>query len=773
MIEVDTARTVLESVGLVQGLPMAEFQRRLELGVALEDTGGRMLAFFLHEMDVGRRYQETGHSSTAEFAEMRLGIDRRRTSELVGVGRKLLDLPKIDTAFCTRRIGWTKVLALVRVVVAEHEQAWLDRALALTTRELVLETRLARPGSAPRKHGDVKGLPEIRFRFDASLSTLTHKKVELAKQKLSAEQERPVGHAELLDVLAEMFLQLDEEGVVPGRARVSASLYRIVLRQGVPGDALTVECEEGELSVADAEALRCDAEVDHHHEVDEHGHEIDVTTPPELRKEVLLRDGQRCRACRSRQRLMAHHVKFRAQGGRTEPSNLLTLRSPCHGLVHAGLLTVIGTDAAVATFVGADRAPLAAPAGAYTPRDGRLLPAMQRAEPLGGAPGRDAAPAPPGTTLDGLPEEVDGAWWRRNAHLLRVGADGLELHDGVALPEVPARAPVAGDAARGPRLGELVGQESLAARLFVAAKGSRARGRPFPHLLLLGAPGTGKTTVAREVAELAGGRLVQATGPLIHHVGDLLLTLAALEAGDVLFLEEAHAVPRPVLEALYQAQSEQRVSLLVRSARGDGRVRHVTLNLPPFTLVAATSEEGRLPEPFVSRFGLSERLGPYSTETLAEIAARRARSEGVLLDADAATHLASRAHATPRSALRLVERLLEEAAAAGLTRVDRETVAAVLLRLGYDAQGLAPLEQRYLALLQRLHRPVSLARLALTLGTDAQTLERFVEPRLFELGLIDVTPRGRVALPDPDLSDRPDKSVVRSPGQPVRLAAGG
>lgn len=386
-------------------------------------------------------------------------------------------------------------------------------------------------------------------------------KVELAQQELSAEEERPVGHAELLDVLCETFLQLDEAGVVLGRARVQGSLYRIVLRQAAPGDALTVECEEGEASVADAEALRCDAEVDHHHAVDAHGHEIDVTTPPELRQGVLLRDGQRCRACRSRHRLMAHHVKFRAQGGRTELANLLTLCSRCHGLVHAGLLVVVGGDAAQATFLGADGAPLTAPAGAYTPRDGCVPPPMKRPETLGCAPERDSAPAAAVTTLESLPDDVDGAWWRRNAHLLRVAADGLELHDGVALAEVPARAPVAGDAARGPRLGELVGQGDLAARLGMAAGGSRARGRPFPHLLLVGAPGTGKTTVAREVAELAGARLVQATGPLVHHVGDLLLTLAALESGDVLFLEEAHAVPRPVLEALYQAQSEQRVSL--------------------------------------------------------------------------------------------------------------------------------------------------------------------------------------------------------------------
>ncbi len=751
MIQLSDARQALEAAGLIHGLSVQEVHARLETGLRLHDTGQRVLAFYLNEMEVGRLYQATGHGSTAYYAEVRLGLERRRTSELLGVGRKLLELPAIDHAFCTGAIVWSKVLLLASVATPEHEVAWLERARALTCRDLALEVRRARPGQAPRAPGDTKGLPEIRFRLNVSVPTLTHQKLELAKQKLSAESGHPVNDAECLDVLAELFLQLEQDGSIPGRTRVPASLYRIVLRHdGAEGD-LVLDAEEGALPIARADMLRCDAqgvpvgdaqgaggtETEASTAHGEHGerqspHDLDGTTPAWMRQRVLARDGQRCRSCRSRWGLMVHHVEFRSHGGATQPSNLVTLCARCHGLVHDGLLLVVGEDAATATFLDARRQAVGAPAAPT-----HELPELTR------------PPAP--AALDTLPEQIDAAWWRRHAHLLHMGPRGLVLEEGRALeaataPEEPA---ASFDAAALDRaFDSIVGQDALRERFEVTARGSQARGKGFPHTILLGPPGTGKTTIAQALATSLSRRLLKASGPLLGDVHQLVRLLADLRQGDVLFLEEVHAVPRPLLEALYEALAEGSISLTLQAG---AQARAVTFVLPAFTLVAATTEEGDLPAPFLARFGLREALAPYRREVLAEIVTRRATAQGFTLDAGAAARLAAFARATPREALRLLDRALDDAASRGALHVGEPAVAACLARLGYDEQGLAPLEQRYVATLRASPRPVPLKRLAALLGAAVSTLLRDVEPFLFGRGLIDVTPHGRIAALRPHL----------------------
>jgi hypothetical protein len=173
MVSLSHVRQALEAAGLVQGLPLAEVHARLRMGMRLEDTGQRVLAFYLNEMETGRLHQATGHGSTAYYAEARLGMDRRRTSELIAVGKKLLTLPAIDHAFCKQELGWSKVALLVTAATPEHEEAWLERARALSCRDLALEVRLAKPGPPPRGPGERKGLPEIRFKLDVAIGTLT------------------------------------------------------------------------------------------------------------------------------------------------------------------------------------------------------------------------------------------------------------------------------------------------------------------------------------------------------------------------------------------------------------------------------------------------------------------------------------------------------------------------------------------------------------------------------------------------------------------------
>lgn len=770
MVPLSHVHQALEAAGLVQGLPLSELHARLQMGMRLEDTGQRVLAFYLNEMEVGRLYQATGHGSTAHYAEARLGMDRRRTSELTSVGKKLLTLPAIDNAFCRQELGWSKVALLVTVATTEHEEAWLARARELSFRDLALEVRLTKPGSPPRGPGERKGLPEIRFKVDVAVGVLTHGKLDLAKKKLSTECGRLVNDAECLDALADLFLQLEEDGSVPGKTRVLSSLYRIVLRPDDDGRGLLMESDLGPLPIEGGDAIRCDGEVVSLRDRQPQGQsetapaaEGDCAhaepgpsapkTPPWLRRRVLARDAHRCRSCRSRHRLMVHHIQFRSAHGATTVRNLVTLCVRCHGLVHDGLLVLVGTDAEHIRFVDATGEPLEerVPRASGDASPALRLSAVQVA--CVGSPASSAAHAPvvpQVTTLASIPDAIDGRWWERHAHLIRCASKGLEFEEGVPLPESEATPPEGGTpasptfhpAAMRRAFGGIVGQDALLARLEATAQGSAARGRPFPHTLLTGPAGTGKTTLASALAAGFGRRFVKATGPLLQDVHALLRLLGGLREGDVLFVEEVHAVPRAVLEALYEAMAERRFALTLHTGV---RARSLAFVLPGFTLVAATTEDGDLPIPFVGRFGLRECLGFYAKDVLAALVTKQADAHGFALEADASARLAEVARGTPREALRLLDRVLDDAAGRGQARVDGAAVSACLRRLGYDTLGLEPVEQRYVSFLRRSVAPVPVARLARILGASVRTLLRDVEPFLFRLGLVDVGPRGRTA----------------------------
>lgn len=744
------ARAALRRLGLVPGLAVCEVHTRLELGLRTGDLGQRVLAFFLVEMDERRLHQATGHASTLFYAEDRLDLDRRRTAELLRVGRALLDLPEIDRAFCAQEIGWSKLLELVKVATPAHEAAWLARARALTCKQLRLEVRLSRPGQAPRAPGDRKGLPEVRFPVRAALGVVAHEKLERARQKLAAERGGPVPDAELLETLCDLFLQLEADGTLPGHRKVDASLFRIVLRPegDDPDGPLLADTDLGPLPVDVEEAdriedrvwsacIRCDALVG----------EPDAKTSSTLRRKVLVRDGHRCRCCGARTGLHVHHVRSRSLGGKTRASNLAVCCVRCHSLVHAGLLRIAGRATGRLRFLDAEGRPLHAP-GERVAAARLLALDPWRAEGAAWTETRTRPPATDGLALDDVPAVVDGAWWRRNAPLVRFRkGQGLELVGGRPLPAAEVEAAPPSPAPDADAFAGLVGQERVVGLLEAEARASRERAVPFPHALFTGPPGTGKTTLAHRVAARLGARLHLVPGPPLEDATVLVRLLAGLQEGDVLFLDEVHAVARPVLEMLYEALTDGCVTLTFHQG---ARARTVRLHLPAFTLLAATSEEGEVPDALWSRFGLREPLGWYPDEDLEALLRARAAAEGLALAPDAARRLARQASGTPREALRLLERVRAEAAGEERAVLDLAAVERALACLGYDAEGLDPLQHRVVAVLRESPEPVSLARLARALGTSPETLERRVEPELWRRGLIDVTPQGRIArVPEP------------------------
>ncbi|MGQ0625401.1 MAG: Holliday junction branch migration DNA helicase RuvB [Sporichthyaceae bacterium] len=301
-------------------------------------------------------------------------------------------------------------------------------------------------------------------------------------------------------------------------------------------------------------------------------------------------------------------------------------------------------------------------------------------------------------------------------------------------------------ALRPKRLAEFIGQHRVREQLSLVLDAARLRARPPDHLLLSGPPGLGKTTLAMIVAAELGMPLRVTSGPAIQHAGDLAALLSSLSEGEVLFLDEIHRMARPAEEMLYMAMEDFRVDVIVGKGAG---ATAIPLEIPPFTLVGATTRAGLLPGPLRDRFGFTAHMDFYAPGELEQVLRRSSGLLEVPLDARGATEIATRSRGTPRIANRLLRRVRDFAQVRADGVVTEEIAHAALTLYDVDALGLDRLDRAVLdALLRRFGGgPVGLSTLAVAVGEEPETVEEVAEPFLVRAGLLARTPRGRVATP--------------------------
>lgn len=315
-------------------------------------------------------------------------------------------------------------------------------------------------------------------------------------------------------------------------------------------------------------------------------------------------------------------------------------------------------------------------------------------------------------------------------------------HDRIVSAELKGNDRQVDRAIRPQSLAEYIGQPVVREQMEIFIQAARQRGEPLDHTLVFGPPGLGKTTLANIIGNEMGAEVKTTSGPVLERAGDLAALLTNLGEGDILFIDEIHRLSPAIEEVLYPAMEDYQLDIMI----GEGpAARSIKIELPPFTLVGATTRAGLLTSPLRDRFGIVQRLEFYDVESLTTIVTRSASKMGMQLDHSGSFEVARRSRGTPRIANRLLRRVRDVAQVEGVSLIGQEVAQRALDMLSVDSQGFDHLDRRMLlTMIEKFDgRPVGLDSVSAALGEDKDTIEDVIEPFLIQQGFVMRTPRGR------------------------------
>jgi Holliday junction DNA helicase RuvB len=685
----------------------------------------------------------------------------------------------MDKAFEKGEICWSKVREMTRVVTPKVEAKWLAYAKTHTAEEVQNEVKRTREGEEPKSRN--KGTPDAYSKLSVRMPTHIHQTFNAAVTRRMEEGGEGTTPVDAIKAMAEADLARDPED--KKRPKVM-----IVYHVG-PDGSTWMDGQDGPIPVPPevvkeetANAETCTVEdIENPGDLEAIKFGERGSVPPEDRDPevsyatkmaVLMRDGFRCVICGSNRSLRIHHLKSRANGGKSIERHLISTCLRCHSLLHAGIMKLKWDKDRRLIPLDSEGNPLSREGGmAEILKDSKLPLIVTVTRPATGeetqsdnqsetqTPESEESAILSILSVENLPPELSPAQTEALSRLLdwNVGQRLFVIRpDEGLVPGVPRCSqnkkanPTCDSEKTGPEesarwshgFAAIIGQPTVVADLSEAAQAARERGEPLDHVLLAGPPGLGKTTLAQVLAAEMGTRCHKVTAASIEQPHHLVTLLAGLSEGDIVFIDEIHGLDKRCEECLYSALEYGYIDLLIDQ---EGRRRTIRAHLRSFTLVGATTQLGDLAKPFRDRFTLREELAFYTDDELTAVVEREARRLGTPVNREAAKAIAVRARGTPREAIRILKRVRDRALATGSHELTPRHVEAVAQRLGIDENGLCPRDREILELLLTRNRPMGLETIAMMLSVDPKTLRGVYEPYLVKQGYVIRTPRGRRA----------------------------